>query len=92
MEAAAKGLAKDRENVPTTDLTGRNIAHDRVEEKIGEGGMGVVYRAAGRHQGVARRIRIAPRASGAVRAPGKDTGASQSSYQVPTGVFSFQSQ
>src|SRR5215472_7106797 len=28
-----------------TDLVGRTLAHFRIESKLGEGGMGIVYRA-----------------------------------------------
>jgi eukaryotic-like serine/threonine-protein kinase len=49
LEVAAKGLAKDKTAVPPVDLTGRTIAHYRVLEKIGEGSMGLVYKARDLH-------------------------------------------
>ena len=51
LEVAAKALVRDTANAPPVDLTGRTIAHYRVLEKIGDGGMGVVCKARDTHLG-----------------------------------------
>jgi len=45
MEVAARGLVKDRATEPPADYVGRSLLHYRIVEKIGAGGMGVVYLA-----------------------------------------------
>jgi eukaryotic-like serine/threonine-protein kinase len=45
MEVAARALASEKSANPQSSLAGQRILHFRLEEKIGEGGMGVVHRA-----------------------------------------------
>src|SRR5512136_1444454 len=45
LQVVARELAEDRAQEPATDLVGHTLSHYRIEQKIGEGGMGVVYRA-----------------------------------------------
>jgi eukaryotic-like serine/threonine-protein kinase len=45
MELAARDLADEKATAPQPDLAGSSLLHYRIEAKIGEGGMGIVYRA-----------------------------------------------
>ncbi len=60
LDVAAQALAWKTESARKIDFLGRTILHYKVLEKIGEGGMGMVYRALDTHLQRPIAIKILP--------------------------------
>ncbi len=60
LDAAASALAEEKAAEPQQDLLGHTVLHYRFEAKIGEGGMGVVYKAQDIHLNRPVAIKVLP--------------------------------
>jgi eukaryotic-like serine/threonine-protein kinase len=63
LEFAARAMAQDHEDEPLPDYIGRSLLHYRITEKIGEGGMGIVYKARDTHLDRTVAIKVLPAAA-----------------------------
>ncbi len=60
LDVAARALARKAERGDEADFLGQTILHYRVVEKIGEGGMGIIYKALDTHLNRPVAIKVLP--------------------------------